>query len=157
MQYGYFFGGYVAEYPDCQSGAGEGMPVYQHVFHSELLPYSSYFVLEEEAQRLAELEVHFFGQPAYVMVAFYYGSGYRERFYAVGVYGALCQPLGVFYLFGFLFEYVDEAFAYYLAFLFGVGYSGQFSVELVFCIDAYYVEAERFVIAHHVFELVFAQ
>ena len=91
------------------------------------------------------------------MVALYGCSGNGQRLDAVGIDGALAQPFHIGDFVGLLVEYVDESFADNLAFLFGVGHSGEFLEEFCRCVDSYHVQAESLVISEHVGEFVFAQ
>jgi hypothetical protein len=43
--------------------------------HANLATYGAHFIFEEQAQRLAELEVHLFGKAANVVVALDSGAG----------------------------------------------------------------------------------
>ena len=54
------------------------------------------------------------------MMALDCGAGDRKRFDAVGVNCTLGEPLHIFKLVGFSVEYVNKAFAYYLAFAFRI-------------------------------------
>ena len=69
---------------------------------------AAHFVLEEPTERFAELQVHFLGQSADVVVALDDLARDVERLDAVGVDGALRQPLDIPDLGGLLVEDLDE-------------------------------------------------
>ena len=58
---------------------------------------------------------------------------------------------------GFLIKYVDKSLAYYLAFAFRVGNTGQLAEKFLTGINAYHIKAKAFIVTQHVAELVFAQ
>ena len=147
LQYAHFLGGDFAQYAHGQAGAREGVAAYQMLGHAQLPSDGAYFVLEERAQRFAQLQVHFLGQSADVVVALDGGAGDAQRLYAVGVYCALRQPFDILDFAGFLIEDVDEALADDFALGLRVGDSGQFVEEFGRGIDAYDVEAQPLVVA----------
>ena len=63
------FGGDFAENSDCETGTWERLPVNNFLRQTELQSGLAHFVFEELTQRFDQLEVHFFRQPADVVVA----------------------------------------------------------------------------------------
>lgn len=153
----YLLAGDVAEDAHGEAGAGEGMAADECVGHAELAAYAAHLVLEEPAEGLAEPELHVGGQAAHVVVALDDFAGDVEALNAVGVDGALGQPAGVGNLGGFGVEDLHEVAADNLALLFGVAHAGEVGEELLGGIHADDVEAEAFVVAHDVAELVLAE
>ena len=157
LKHAHFFGCDVAEDAHCQAGAGEGMALDEVLGHAEGAAYGSHLVFEEEAQGLAEAQIHLLGEAADVVVALDGGAGDGEALDAVGVDGALGEPLDVADLAGFLVEDVDEAFADDLALALGIGHSGELAEEFFGCVDADHIEAEALIVAQHVAVLVLAE
>ncbi len=91
------------------------------------------------------------------MVALDGGAGDRERFDAVGIYCALSEPFHIGELMCLFVKHVDKSFADDLAFLFGIGHSGEFLEELCRSVDSDHIEAKSLIVAHHVAELVLAE
>ena len=76
---------------------------------------------------------------------------------AVGIYRALCQPLGVSNLLGFSIEHLHKVATDNLALLLWLCHSLKVLEELIACIHANHVQPQTFVVAHHVLEFVLAQ
>ena len=91
------------------------------------------------------------------MVALDYFACDIERLDAVGIDGALCEPLGAFYFLSFGFEHVDEACTDDLSLALGFADTSQFAIELFGGIDSHHIETEALVVAKHVGELVLAE
>ena len=119
----------------------------------QLFADAAHLILEKQAKRLDDFEIHFFGQSADVVVRFDRGrrSVYRCRLDDIGVDRPLSQPFYIGELHRFAVEYFDEVAADDLALLFGICRSGQIGEKLVSCPDTDNVQSKRF------FVLVFAQ
>ena len=131
MQDAHFLGGDVAQYAYGQSRSGERMAGDEMLRHAHLTAHAAHLVLKQPLQGLAELQVHLLGQSAHVVVALDYLARNVERLDAIGIDGALGQPLGVGNLLGLGIEHFHEVAAYDFAFLFGVGDTGQVGKELL--------------------------
>ena len=99
--------------------------------HAHLTAHAAHLVLEQPLQGFAELKVHLLWQSAHVVVALNHLARDVERLDAIGIDGALGQPLGVGNLLSLGIEDLHEVAAYDFAFLFGVGNAGQVSKELL--------------------------
>ena len=152
-----FLGGDVAEDAHAQAGAGEGMAADEAVGDAEGAANAPHFVLEQQAQRLHELEVHLFGQATDVVVALDGHAGDGQGLDDVGVDGALCQPLDALELVCLAIEDVDEALADDLALALGIGDTAQCLVEVFLGVDADYVEAQAGIVLHDLAEFVEAE
>ena len=71
------------------------MPSDQMLRDAQLPPHVADLVLEQPLQGLAELQLHAFRKATHVVVALYYLAGDVAALDAVGIYGALGQPLDV--------------------------------------------------------------
>ena len=131
MQDAHFLGGDVAQYADGQSWSGERMAGDEMLGHAHLTAHAAHLVLEQPLQGLAELQVHLLGQSAHVVVALDHLARDVERLDAVGIDGALGQPLGVGNLLSLGIEDLHEVAAYDFALLLGVGDAGQVGKELL--------------------------
>ena len=131
LQYAHLLGRDVAENADGQAGTREGMSGNQVLGHTKLAPNAAHLVLKEPLQRLAELEVHLLGQSADVVMALDDLARDVQALDAVGVDGALGQPLGISNLLGFGIEHLDEVAADDLALLLRLGDTGEVSEELL--------------------------
>ena len=67
-QYLQFLAGHLAEHPDAEAGTGEGMAGDEGVLDTEGAAYAADLVLEEGAQGLDDVKVHFLRKTAYVVV-----------------------------------------------------------------------------------------
>ena len=153
----YFLGGDVAEDADGETRAREGMAGDEVFGHAECAAHGADLVLEEEAEGLAEAELHALGEAADVVVALDYGSGDGEGLDAVGVYCALGEPADVLNLAGFLVEDLDEVGADDLSLSLGVGDALEVAEEAGGGVDSHDVEAEALVVAEDGCELVLAE
>ena len=149
--------GDVAEDADGETGTREGMTADEGVGHPEFTAHTAHLVLEEPAKGLAELEFHLGRQAADVVVALDDLAGDVETLDAVGIDGALGQPTGIGDLGGLGIEDLDEVAAYDLALLLGIAHAGEVGEELLGGIYADDIEAETFVVAHDIPELVLAE
>src|SRR3712207_725379 len=61
LQYAHLLTGDVAKYPDCQSGAGEGMTLDQTLGHFKLIAHSTHLIFEQPLQGFTQLELHLLG------------------------------------------------------------------------------------------------
>ena len=122
--------------------------------HAHGASHTTHFVLEEPLQRFAEREVHLLGKSAHIVVALDDLTRDVEAFDAVGVDGSLRQPACVGNLAGFGVEDFHKVAADDLAFLFRLLHSRQVAEELFRSVYANDVEAEAFVVAHDIVELV---
>ena len=104
--------------------------------HTELTAHTAYLVLEQPLQRFAELQVHLLGKSADIMVALDDLARDVERLDAVGIDGALSQPLGIGNLLSLGIEDLHEVASYNLTLLLRVGDSSEVSEELLAGIDA---------------------
>ena len=57
----------------------------------------------------------------------------------------------------FYIEHIDETLTYNLAFSFRFGHTSQFRKELFAGINANHIQAETFVVLHHILELILTQ
>ncbi len=78
LEHGHFFAGNLAENAHCQTGTGEGVALDEVFGHAELAAHCADFVLEQQAERFAQFEVHALGEAADVVVALYDGAGNRQ-------------------------------------------------------------------------------
>ena len=112
------FGCDVAEYSHAEAGAGERVPLEDFVGNAEVFADQTDLVFEKLRERLDELQVHFLGQAADVVVRFD-GDGraaQRDRFDHVRVKRALDEPFYIADLVGLGLKHVDELAADGLAF-----------------------------------------
>ena len=63
-----FLAGHLAEYPDAEAGAGEGMAGDEGVLDAEGAADPAHLVLEQGTQRLDDLKVHLLRKTAYIVV-----------------------------------------------------------------------------------------
>ena len=120
-------GGDFAEDADGEPGAGERLPPDELLFEAELLADLAHFVLEQQAQRLDQLEAHPIGQAADVVMALDRADGPDDRhaFDHVRVERALPEEVEVAELLRFGLEHVDERRADGLALRLRVGHARQ--------------------------------
>ena len=157
LQHPYFLARDVAENAHRQSGTGEGVAIDKVFGHAHLASHAAHLVFEEPLQRFADAQVHFLRQSAHIVVTLDDLAGNVERFDAIRVDRALCQPLRIGDFHGFCVKYVDESRTDDLAFAFRLFHSGEFCEELVAGIDADHVQTETFIVVHHGLELIFAE
>ncbi len=141
LEHGHLLAGDIAEYAHCQAGTRERMAADEFLVDAQRAAHGAHLVLEKEAQRLADLEVHAFGKAADVVVALDDSAGDRQAFDAVGVDGALGEPAHTFDAAGFLVEHFHEICADDFAFPLGVGHSGKVGEELLGSVHAFHVKA----------------
>ena len=157
LQYLDFFACDVAENAHGKTRSRERMARYQMLRHSELTTHAAHLVLEQQAQRLAKLQIHLFRQSAYIVMALDDSASNRKRLDAVGIYSALSKPFHILNLAGLLVEHVDESLAYYLAFALRLSHSCKLGEEFFRGIYTYHVQTKTLIIVKHVAELVLAQ
>ena len=80
----------------------------------------AHLVFEEPLQRFADAQVHFLRQSAHIVVTLDDLAGNVERFDAIRIDGALCQPLRIGYFFSFGIEYFYKIATDNLALLFRI-------------------------------------
>ena len=125
--------------------------------HLELAAHTAHLVLEQPLERLAQLEMHLFGQSTYVVVALDDLTRDVERLYAVGVYRALCEPTRICNLLCLGIEHFNEVATDNLSLRLGICDSGEIGKELLARVNAYNVEAESAIVVHDLLKLVLAQ
>ena len=81
----------------------------------------SYFIFKKGAQRLYQIQMHFFGKPAHIVMRF---NGdrwpvHRNAFNHIGINGSLPEKRNSFDFFRLLLENIYEEFTNGLAFLLG--------------------------------------
>ena len=133
------------------------MTLQQVGHHAQFSAHASHLILEEQTQRLDELQLHLLRQAAHVVMTLDHRARDGERLDDVRIDRALTEPAYVVQLVRLLVEDVDEAPADDLTLLLGVGDAGQLAVELRLGVDADHVQSEMLVVAKHVLKLVFAK
>ena len=151
------FGSNRSEDADRKTWAWEGMTTNQMVWNAQLTAYSTYFVLEEPLQRFAQLEVHFLGQTAYIVMTLDDFSRNVQAFDSVRINRALSQPLCVCNLLCLSVEDFDEVSSDDFALLLRLSHAFEVGEETSACIHSDDVQAQALVILHHILELVLAQ
>ena len=93
--------------------------------YSQLSSNQTYFVFEQLAQRLDELEVHLLGQPADVVMTLDHcrWTTHRDGLNNVRIKRPLHEITDVAQTSGFFFKHVNEDFSDSLALLFGIGHA----------------------------------
>ena len=120
---------------------------------------AAYFIFEEEAERLDELEVHLLGKTADVVVALDFarraidGGGLDD----VGVDGALAEPTRIFYFHCLGVEDLDEICTDDFTFLLGLGDTGEIGHEAVGRIDTDDVEIHVLILCKDALVFIFAE
>ena len=144
-----------------QARARERVAVDHVVRQAQFQADLAHFVLEQFAQRLDQLEVHFLRQATDVVVRLDHVSLAAlgaSRLDHVGVDGALGQELDVFQLAGLGIEHVDEGAADDLALLLRVGFTGQVVEELLLGVGTDHLDAHVLLEhGHHLVAFVQAQ
>ena len=125
--------------------------------HTEFATNFAHFVFEQPFQRLAELEFHFFGQSADIVVALDGLASDIETLDAVGIDCALTKPFGICNLLSLSVEDIHKTFADDFAFLLRLFHASEFDIEFFFGVNTYHIETEALVIVKDVLELVFAE
>ena len=120
---------------------------------------AAHLVLEEQAQRFDDPEVHLLGQPADVVVRLdrRRGAVDRHRLDHVGIDRPLRQPAHVLDPDRLVVEYLDEIAADDLALGLGIAHARQVTQELVAGLHALDVQAHVLIRLEHVLEFVLAQ
>ena len=115
------------------SPAGEGVAFEYQRVDAQRPSHAPHFVLEKEAQRFDDAQVHLFGKSAHVVVRLdgRRRAVHRHGFDDIRIDGSLCQPLDVFDGFRFRVEDLDEVAADDFAFRFGVGDAAQVAQKLL--------------------------
>ena len=127
------------------------------LWHTQLATHTAHLVLEQPFQRLAQFQVHLFGQSTHIMMALDDHARDAETLNPVGINSTLRQPLGIGNLLGFLIEHINKAGTNNLALALGIGNAFQFLEELGGSIHAYDIQSQAFIITHHILELILAQ
>ena len=107
------------------------MAVEQVVRHAKFLTHLAYLILEEEAQRLDNLEVHALRKPAHIVVRLDGGRRPLDRcgLNHVRVDGALAQPFDIFQFLRLRIKNLNESGSYDFAFLFRIGHPFELFIE----------------------------
>ena len=153
----HLFGSDVTQDAHGKTRTREGVTVDEMFGHTHLATHTAHFVLEQPLEWFANLEVHLFGKTSHVVVTLDDLSGDVERLDAVGIDGALCQPLRISNLHSFSIEDVDETSTDDFTLAFGFFHTSQFCEELFASIHTDYVKTEAFVVFHHCVKLVLAE
>ena len=103
-----------------QTGAGEGLAVDHAVGQTQRFAYDTHFILEQQLDRLHQLEGHALGQTANIVVGLD-AVGLQN----VGIDGSLRQKINALQLLRFVVEYLDEFLADDLPLGLGVGDARQ--------------------------------
>src|ERR1700719_450686 len=122
-----------------ESRSRERMPMHHLLRKPQLQPQLSYFVLEQFAQRLQQLELHVFRQAAHVVVRFDDMRLSRlgaRRLNDVRIDRALREPLDVFEFRRLFIEHFDKTPADDFSLLLRIRFAGQRRQEALFGIDA---------------------
>ena len=135
--------GDLADDPDRQSRAGEGLAPHDLLGQAKLLPNGPHLVLEQIAQWLDELESHVVGQASHVVVALDPRRIAGPGFDHVGVQRPLDEIGGVLHVGCDLLEHPDEGFADDLPLLLRVGHTFQGAEEPVLGLHVNEVHIER--------------
>ena len=85
----YLLGSDVTQDADGQARTGERMSFDEPLGHLELVTNAAHFVFEQPLEWFAQLQLHFFGKSAYVMMTFDGHSRDAETLDTVGVDGSL--------------------------------------------------------------------
>ena len=157
LQDTHLFRSYITQDTHSQPRSGERMAGNQMIRHAQLASYAANFVLKQQTQRLAQLQMHFFGQSSHIVMALDNRSGDRKRLNAIRIDSTLCQPLYIFYLMGFFIKHINKSLSYNLAFSFRLGHSCQLRKEFGTCVHAYYVQSQTLIIVQHILELILTQ
>ena len=157
MENAHFFGGDVAQNPHAKTRPWERMTLDKVLRHTEFATNLAHFVLEQPFQRLAELEFHFLGQSANIVMALDGLAGDIETFDAVGVNSALTEPFGVRNLLSLSIKDIHKTFADDFALLLRFLHASEFGVKFFLGIHAYHIETEALVIIQDILEFVFAE
>ena len=147
----------VAEDTHCQTRTREWVATDKRLRDTEFTTDATHFIFEEEAEWFDKFEVHLFRETAYVVVALDDHTGDGERLNHVWINCALSKPLNIFKFLSFLVEDVDEALTDDFTFLFRIGNACEFTIEVVFSVNADYVEAHVAIVGKHCFKLFVTQ
>ena len=125
--------------------------------HTELTPHTTHLVLEQPLQRLAELQAHLLRQSSHIVMALDDLARDVQRLDTVWIDGTLRQPLGIGDLLRLGIEHLHEVAADDLTLLLRLIDTSQVSEELLAGIDTDHVEAQYFIVVHHLTELVLTE
>ena len=75
----------IAQDPDTQSGAGEGVAINQDAASCRAPVHLPHFILKEQPQRFAQFQVHLLGKTSHIVMAFDNGSSNGKRLDDIGV------------------------------------------------------------------------
>ena len=123
--------GHRTEHAHSVARTGERLPPEHVVGQPAFGAQRTHLVLEQLAQRLDELELHFLGQAAHIVVRFNRGRGsfVRDRLDDVGVQRSLDQVIRAAQLVRFFVEDGDKLAPDDFAFLLGILDAGQLRQE----------------------------
>ena len=140
LEYADSLAGDIAKDAHRQTRAREWMSLDETVGHAQLATHTAHLVLEQPLKRLAQLQVHFLGQSAHIMMTLDSHACDGQALDAVGVDGSLCQPTGIRDFVRLGIEHLDKVASDDFAFLLGVGHTRQVGKELVAGIYANHVQ-----------------
>ena len=120
-----------AQAANAQAGAGERLTIDHAVRQTESLADYSDLVLEQQLDRLYQLELQILGQTADVVMSLYA----VVRFEDVGIDGSLCEELDAVELSSLLLKHADELGADDLALFFGLGNACELVEEAIHGVD----------------------
>lgn len=159
MEDSYLLWGDVAKDSDAETRAREWVATEEVWRDVEGSSDAAYFIFEEEAERLDELEVHLLGKTADVVVALDFarrtidGGGLDD----IWIDGALTEPACVFYLHCLGVEDLDEVGADDFAFLLRLGDTCEVGHETVGSVDTDDVEVHVFILGEDALVFIFAK
>ena len=131
LQHGHPLGRDLADDPDAEAGSREGLSPHDVVRQSELGPDGPDLVLEQQAERLDQLELHVLGETADVVVALDGGAVLGAGLDDVGVERPLDEIAGVGDATRGPLEDAHEQLADHLALVLGIGDALEGVEELV--------------------------
>ena len=127
------------------------------LWHTHGATYSTYLILEQPLQWLAQLKIHLLRKTTYIVMALDHLTGNVQALDAVWIDGTLSKPLGTGLLLSLSIEHLNEVATNNLTLLLWIGNASQICEELSRSIHANHIQAQALVILHHITELILAK
>ncbi len=152
----YFLRGDLADDADAETRSGKRMAANQRGADAQPAADPADLVLEQEAQRLHNLEIHLLREASDIVVGLDYDSRavHLCGLYHVGVNRALSEPFHVLDFSGGRVEYLDEVLADNLPLCFRVSDSAQISEKPFRCLNPSDIQSHTLVGLKHFRSLV---